>query len=366
MKLEQKFLTNNRCYQVYNKHTPVGLFLHSVGCPQPSADVFIKNWNVYRPGGNSVCVHGFISDTVAYQTLPFDCVSWHSGQGTKDNANFMGYLGFELTEPSTIKYTGGAKFVDNNPAETLKFVQKTYENAVDIYAQICVELKLNPLGKTPDGYPVILSHSEGCKLGIASNHGDVEHLWKFTIKKSMDDFRNDVANKMKEYNKDLGNGYFEETEKKEDKQEIKRLYRVQVGAFGVKANAINMLEKIKNAGYKDAFIKQYDKLYKVQLGAFSVKANAEKLYNEVKSKGFDSFITSGEIIDEGIEVGDIVKMALNAPVYGTSKQFSSWVYDSKLYVRAINGDKITVSTLKTGAVTGNVDIKYLTEIDDGI
>ena len=37
----------------------------------------------------------------------------------------------------------------------------------------------------------------------------------------------------------------------------KKLYRVQVGAYSVKANAEAQLEKIKQAGFKDAFIK-YD------------------------------------------------------------------------------------------------------------
>ena len=32
-------------------------------------------------------------------------------------------------------------------------------------------------------------------------------------------------------------------------------YRVQVGAFRVKANADAMLKKLKDAGFKDAFIK---------------------------------------------------------------------------------------------------------------
>ena len=89
MKLVKKFLTENKCYKVYRKHTPVGIFLHSVGCPQPSADVFVKNWNTYQPGGSSVCVHGFISDKVAYQTLPWDCTSWHSGQGKVNNASHI-------------------------------------------------------------------------------------------------------------------------------------------------------------------------------------------------------------------------------------------------------------------------------------
>ncbi len=37
--------------------------------------------------------------------------------------------------------------------------------------------------------------------------------------------------------------------------EPKQLYRVQVGAYSVKANADAMLAKVKAAGFTDAFIK---------------------------------------------------------------------------------------------------------------
>ena len=63
-----------------------------------------------------------------------------------------------------------------------------------------------------------------------------------------------------------------------------------------------------------------------------------------------------------LKLGDTVKMAKDAPVYGTTKKFYDFVYNSTLYVRAIDGDKITVSTLKTGDITGRVDRKYLTKI----
>lgn len=62
-----------------------------------------------------------------------------------------------------------------------------------------------------------------------------------------------------------------------------------------------------------------------------------------------------------LKVGDTVTMNANATVYGKSTKFSAWVYKSTLYVRAISGDKITVSILKVGAVTGAVDRKYLTK-----
>ena len=63
-----------------------------------------------------------------------------------------------------------------------------------------------------------------------------------------------------------------------------------------------------------------------------------------------------------LAVGDQVTMDKAATVYGTTRKFSSWVYSAKLYVRAISGDRISVSTLKSGAITGNVDKKYLTKV----
>lgn len=63
-----------------------------------------------------------------------------------------------------------------------------------------------------------------------------------------------------------------------------------------------------------------------------------------------------------LAVGDLVTIEKNAPVYGTNRAFSSWVYNKKLYVRAINGDRITVSIYRSGAITGNVDRKYLTKV----
>ena len=66
--------------------------------------------------------------------------------------------------------------------------------------------------------------------------------------------------------------------------------------------------------------------------------------------------------DSTITIGCQVKVAKNAPIYGTSKSFASWVYSTKLYVRSINGNKVGISTNKDGALTGYVDKKYLTKV----
>ena len=43
MKLVQSIMTKNPCYTAGRKITVKGLMLHSVGCPQPNASVFIKS-----------------------------------------------------------------------------------------------------------------------------------------------------------------------------------------------------------------------------------------------------------------------------------------------------------------------------------
>jgi hypothetical protein len=59
---------------------------------------------------------------------------------------------------------------------------------------------------------------------------------------------------------------------------------------------------------------------------------------------------------------DRVRMSEGAPVYGTNRKFQSWVYSRVLYVRGVEGGCITVSTLKSGAITGMVHRKYLTKV----
>lgn len=65
---------------------------------------------------------------------------------------------------------------------------------------------------------------------------------------------------------------------------------------------------------------------------------------------------------DALAVGDLVTMQGGASVYGRNREFASWVYSKKLYVRAIVGDRVTVSIYKSGAITGNVHRQYLTKI----
>lgn len=183
MNIEQRIVTKNPCYTCGRTITVKGLMIHSVGCPQPKASVFADNWN---KAGVNKCVHAVLqADGTVLQLLPWNRRGWHCGSGGRGSGNST-HIGVEMTEPDTIKYTGGSSFTDLNPAATKDFVTRTYKTAVELFAYLCKQYNLNPLA---DG--VIISHSEGHRRGIASNHGDVEHIWN-RYGMTMAQFRQDI------------------------------------------------------------------------------------------------------------------------------------------------------------------------------
>ncbi|WP_278870023.1 peptidoglycan recognition protein family protein [Leyella stercorea] len=190
MEIIEAFAVKNKCYQAGAALVPRGLMLHSIGTPQPNAAVLARYYNQYQPGGQSVCVHGFIQrDGTYYQTLPYTMRAWHCGGSANQT-----HIGIEMTEPASIAYTGGASWRDLNPAATEAHVRGTYAAAVELFAQLCVQYALDPLA---DG--VIISHAEGAARGVASHHADPTHLWR-AFGLTMDGFRQDVAAAMAEKN----------------------------------------------------------------------------------------------------------------------------------------------------------------------
>ena len=187
MKIVESILTKNPCYTAGRKITVKGLMLHSVGCNQPKASVFINSWN--SASYDRACVHGFIdaNDGTVYQTLPWNHRGWHCGSGSKGSGNNT-HIGVEMCEPACIKYTGGSSFTCSDTATAKACAERTYQAAVELFAMLCKEYGLDPLA---DG--VVISHKEGHSRGIASNHGDPEHLWtQLKMGYTMDTFRKAV------------------------------------------------------------------------------------------------------------------------------------------------------------------------------
>lgn len=184
MEIIQSILDQNPCFKAGKQITVKGLMLHSVGCPQPNAETFVRQWN--NPESSRACVHAFIDGNTGkvYQTLPWEHRAWHCG-GNGNNT----HIGVEMCEPACIRYTGGASFTCSDREAAMAVVRRTYGTAVELFAFLCKQYGLDPLG---DG--VIVSHKEGHERGIASGHGDPDHLWEgLNAEYSMDGFRRDVA-----------------------------------------------------------------------------------------------------------------------------------------------------------------------------
>jgi len=189
MNMKQCYLDRHPCFQAGKKIKVKGLMLHSVGCPQPSAGSFVEQWN--SPSAARACVHGFIDGNTGevFQTLPWDYRAWHCG-GEANNT----HIGVEMCEPSCLRYTGGAAFICSNADAAREVVSRTYHAAVELFAFLCKQYNLNPL---QDG--IIISHKEGHDRGMASAHGDPEHIWnQLNTGYTMDTFRAEVEHVMKE------------------------------------------------------------------------------------------------------------------------------------------------------------------------
>jgi len=237
MNLHKLILTNNACYKAGRTITPKGIMVHSTGANNPNLKRYVgpddgllgknqynNHWNQDKPDGRQVCVHGFIGkladgSIATYQTLPWNHRGWHCGSGSKGSGNDT-HISFEICEDGLADAS---------------YFSAVYKEAVELCVYLCKQYGLTEKN--------IICHSEGATLGIASNHSDVMH-WFPKRGKSMDTFRADVGKLLVTANAT--------TEAVPPTQ--KTLYRVQVGAYSVKANADAMLAKVKAAGFKDAFI----------------------------------------------------------------------------------------------------------------
>lgn len=234
MRLYTALLTQNDCYRKGKYIKPRGVMVHSTGAANPWLRRYIspddgrlgepssRHWN---QSGVGACTHAFIGrladgSIAVYQTLPWTMRGWHCGRSGNDT-----HISFEICEDSL---TDRAYF------------QATYQAAVELTAYLCKRFGLNPLA---DG--VVLCHSEGYKRGIASNHADVMHWWgRYGV--SMDNFRRDVAEKMKGGERDL------------TEQEVRAIIREELAAAQAARDklpasdwAAEKLKQAKAAGVTD-------------------------------------------------------------------------------------------------------------------
>ena len=87
----------------------------------------------------------------------------------------------------------------------------------------------------------------------------------------------------------------EEPKVEKPKEEITTYYRVAIGSYEVRDNAVDEQEKAISKGYKDTFLVadtvNGEQLFRVVVDSFKSKDDADKLVAELKKKGFDPFIS---------------------------------------------------------------------------
>lgn len=174
MEIIQNYLTQNNCYKKGQLIGIKGIMLHSTACKGVPASNFLKSWNVDKPNGRSVCVHAFVDTTGIYQTLPWTYQGWHCG-GNGNNE----LVGFEICEPKDYA--------------NIEYFKNVKNKALNLCAYLCEVYEINPLDVT--------SHCEAYKKkgkAYASNHSDLDHWWLKYHNYSMDDFRNELQEKINE------------------------------------------------------------------------------------------------------------------------------------------------------------------------
>lgn len=197
MQLTQRYLTKNPYYKNninriddryrrFQDEGPKGLVLHSVGCAQPDALVFIGKWD--NENYTKACVHAFIDANtgVVWQTMPWNFRCPHCGGSANDT-----HIGVEMCESKWIKYpASGVDFEILDRDKALADCRRAYISAVELFAMLCQAYNINPLTG-------ICSHKEGGKKGICSKHVDPEHYWsRLGTGYTMDGFRKDVKDCM--------------------------------------------------------------------------------------------------------------------------------------------------------------------------
>ena len=212
----QKPLTENECFQEGLKNLnedseckPQGIMIHSTASPGTMSEEWFKYWNKSE---KEVCVHFFVDDKFIYNYLPCNFKSWHCG-----NIGNRTHISIEMCEPVGILYDEkhNAILEPYNPEtqetkhkqdekDTTKcthneYFEKAWKNLVYLCCCLCktfgISVDKNADKQSSEQKPNekfnIISHKEGNLSGIASNHGDPDHWWKF-FGKNMDNFRNDV------------------------------------------------------------------------------------------------------------------------------------------------------------------------------
>ena len=161
--ITEAICTGNRRYKAGEPLTPKGVVLHSIGTPQPKANVLREFW---QRDASPYVVHYMVDDQNILHCMPDNLKCWHVCSPGNDK-----FIGIEMGEPSQIHYISGAKFTVSDLAAARAYAQAAYKNAVWLIAQLCKTYGWNP-------YTAIYTHYEVTRQKLSNtDHVDPQHLW---------------------------------------------------------------------------------------------------------------------------------------------------------------------------------------------
>lgn len=357
-------MTNSSCYKNTTEFKPKGVLWHSTGANNedlcryvqpsdndPRRDELIKllgknrynnDWNHVKVDAGLNCWIGELDDgtVTTVQTMPWNYKPWGCGGGPKGSCNNT-HIQFEICEADL-----------NNKT----YFEKVYKEACELTAYLCDMFDLDPKGTINYNgvtVPVILCHADSCKLGLGSNHGDIYH-WFNRYGKDMDDVRNDVAKLMNKTTPVVTPAaptpVVDTTFKIGDE--------VKLVSGATYYNGVSIPGWVMNS---KLYVREIDAddiiISTLKTGAITGRVN--KKYLTKNGNVVSSTTNKNETVaTKALAVGDEVRLVDGAK-YHTGVSVPTWVINSKLYVRELQGDDVVISTLKTGAITGKVNKKYI-------
>lgn len=182
--MEVKYATANRAYKAGRKISPKGCVNHSVGCAQPSVDVFFNLMNQSSAGWGVNALLGDFNkgDGRILVVMPLNARPWGCASGKNGSWN-NSRIQWETCEPAGHTYAGGT-MIGYDVAKNTTYFNRMWKMLVAWNVYIVEKF----------GYSVdsISDHAESYRAGYGSNHSDMGQ-WLPKHGKSMDILRAEVV-----------------------------------------------------------------------------------------------------------------------------------------------------------------------------
>ena len=340
--------TQSTCYKGTSTMNVLGVLWHSTAANNPTLKRYVQPsdnaadremWmellgkNIYNNDWNHIdhragmnCWIGKLADgtVTTVQTMPWDYKPWGCGNGVKGSCN-NGWIQFEICEDDT-----------NNK----EYFDLVYQEACQITAYLCNLYNIDPKGTVNYNgvkVPTILCHYDSYKLGLGSNHGDVDH-WFPKFGKSMQTAREDVAAILATLPKDQPT--IQETPSSQELYRVRKLWEDASSQAGAYSNLENAKIKCDEMG---------------------------EGYEVYDSKGTVVYPLKESIITDSFKAGDVFTLKSNA-TYASGKAIPAWLFTQKLYIREVKKDtgNIVFSNKMTGALIGITKPEFIVKYEEPI